>query len=112
MQLWHAGTRSLTFSVTCRAAAIQLHTILAKGLVQYHDIGEDVNAIIATADISGPPILCDSAISLMVHLLHARVTEVPSASLVASQHVIRWLFARWNPCKFPTFILRDPVDCV
>jgi serine-protein kinase ATM len=107
MQLWHVGIRSLTFSVTCRAAAIQLHATLAKGLVQYHDIGEDVNAIIAAADISGPPILCDSAIFLIMHLLHARVTEVPSSSLVASQHVTRWLFARWNPCKFSIFIPND-----
>ncbi|TVY84871.1 Serine/threonine-protein kinase TEL1 [Lachnellula suecica] len=95
--VWHLGARLLTFSTTCRAAALQLHSILAKKLVDYHSIGDDVNAIITAADVSGPAIICDSAISLMTHLLNARVTEAPGASLVTSQHTIRWLFTRWNP---------------
>jgi ataxia telangiectasia mutated family protein len=96
-QLWHVGLRFLTFSSTCRAAALQLHAILAKNLVLYHDIGEAVNAIVTAADFSGPIILCDSSVFLMSHLLHAGITEVPGASLRASHHVLRWLFARWNP---------------
>jgi serine-protein kinase ATM len=95
--LWRAGTRSLTFSTTSRAAALQLHAIVAKNLIQYHDIGEDIETIVASADASGPAVLSDSGLFLMTHLLHARVTEVPGASLAASQHVIRWLFARWDP---------------
>ncbi|KAL5329330.1 hypothetical protein ACEPPN_002841 [Leptodophora sp. 'Broadleaf-Isolate-01'] len=96
-QLWQFGVRSLTFSATCRAAALELHAIIARGLVRYHEIGEDVDAIVTAADISGPVVLCDSSMFLMVDLLHARVTEVPGASLTTAQHVIRWLFARWNP---------------
>lgn len=96
-QLWQIGIRSLTFSATCRPAALQLHAIIARGLVRYHDIGEDVGAIVTSADISGPVVLCDSSIFLMIDLLHARVTEVPGASLTTAQHVIRWLFVRWNP---------------
>jgi hypothetical protein len=71
--------------------------MLAAGLIKYHEVGEDVNVMITAADVSGPVALCDSAISLMMHLLHVRVTEVPGASLLVCQHVIRWLFARWNP---------------
>jgi ataxia telangiectasia mutated family protein len=97
LQLWHIGTRSLTFSTTSRAAAVQLHAIAAQKLVKYHDIGEDVETIVTSADASGPAFLCDSSLFLMNHLLHARITEVPGASLAASQHVIRWLFARWDP---------------
>ncbi|TVY45705.1 Serine/threonine-protein kinase [Lachnellula occidentalis] len=94
---WHLGTRLLTFSNTCRAAALQLHTILAKNLVEYHNVGEDVNSIITAADSSGPVTLSDSAISLIAHMLNVRVTEVPGANLATSNHIIRWLFARWNP---------------
>ncbi len=97
MQFWHIGTRSLTFSGTCRAAAVELHALLSRKLVQYHDISEDINSMVTTADTNGPVALSDSSILLMTHLLHARVTEVPGASLVASLHVIRWLFAKWNP---------------
>ena len=99
--MWHIGCRSLTFPATCRAAAVQLHAILCNSLIQYRDIGEDINAIINSADSSGPALLCDSSALLMSHILHARVTEVPGASLVASQHVIRWLFGRWNPGMLP-----------
>jgi ataxia telangiectasia mutated family protein len=98
VQLWHAGVRALTYTPTCRAASAQLHAMLATGLVQYHDVGEDVEAIITTADISGPAMLCDSSILLMTHLLHVRVTEVPGASLTSCSNTARWLLSRWNPC--------------
>ncbi|TAQ88370.1 hypothetical protein B7494_g3315 [Chlorociboria aeruginascens] len=97
IQSWHTGKRFLTFSATCRAAAVLLHSILARGLVQYHEVGEDVDMMITAADIHGPTVLCEASIQLMIHLLHTRITEVPGASLVACQHVIRWFFARWNP---------------
>ncbi|KAH6680816.1 serine/threonine-protein kinase-like protein tel1 [Halenospora varia] len=97
MSLWHIGTRALTFSGTCRAAALQLHAILARNLLAYREIGEDVSSIITVADASGPVILCDSAIFLMVHLLQVRIAEVPSASLATSHHAIRWMFSRWIP---------------
>ena len=97
--IWHIGARLLTFSSTCRAAALQLHLVLAKKLVLYHDISDDVNAMITAADISGPATICDSAICLMTHLLNTRVTEVPGASLLTSHHTIRWFFTRWNPGK-------------
>ncbi|KAN0098490.1 serine/threonine-protein kinase-like protein tel1 [Hyaloscypha variabilis] len=96
-QHWRVGIRSLTFSATSRAAALELHAIVARNLVPYHDIGEDIETIVTSADASGPAVLSDSGLFLMTHLLHARITEVPGASLAASQHVIRWLFARWDP---------------
>lgn len=71
--------------------------MIAKKLVQYREIGEDVGAMATSADISGPAVLCDSSISLMADVLHCRVTEVPSASLTTAQHIIRWMFARWSP---------------
>ncbi|CAG8973183.1 hypothetical protein HYALB_00008775 [Hymenoscyphus albidus] len=95
--LWDLATRALTFSNTCRAAAVLLHAILARPLLHYHDVDEDISRMVTSADTSGPAIVCDSAIFLMVHLLHARIGELPSSSLSTSQHAVRWLFARWNP---------------
>lgn len=63
--------------------------------------------MITAADVSGPVVLCDSALFLMMHLLHVRVIEVPGASLVACQHVIRWVFARWSPGKAEAFKLSE-----
>lgn len=109
IQLWHIGGRALTFPATCRAAAVQLHSMLAANLVQYQEVGEDVNAMITSADVSGPVALCDSSLILMMHLLHVRVTEVPGASLIVCQHVIRWLFARWNPGTY--IVSLSCIDC-
>lgn len=100
MQLWQLGIRSLTFSATCRSAALELHAIVSRKLVQYQDISEDVGSIVTSADISGPVVLCDSSMFLMNDLLHTRITEVPGASLSTAQHVIRWLFSRWTPGMF------------
>ena len=97
LQLWHIGTRSLTSITTCRAASMALHSLIGLNLVSIREVGEDVNNMVTAADTSGPTLLCDSAIFLMAHLLNARITEVPGASLLTSQHVIRWLFAKWNP---------------
>lgn len=74
-----------------------MHSIVATGFVKYHEVSEDIDTMITSADISGPAILCDSSVFFMMHILHTRVTEVPGASLAASNNVIRWLFARWNP---------------
>ncbi|KAG9234773.1 serine/threonine-protein kinase-like protein tel1 [Amylocarpus encephaloides] len=101
VSLWHIGSRAVTFANTCRAAAIQLHSILARRLLSYQDVGEDIGAMVTSADVSGPVVLCDSAIFLMMHLLHTRIAEVPSAGLKTSQHTVRWLFARWTPADRP-----------
>lgn len=87
-------------SSTCRAAALQLHAILSRQILTYKDVSEDVSAIITSADVSGPVILCDSSIYFMVHLLQTRIREVPSSSLGTSKHTIRWLFAKWDPGKY------------
>lgn len=87
----------VTSSNHCRAACHLLHAILAKDLVKYHDIAEDVTAMITSPEITGPTMLADSTLSLMTHLLHVRNMEVPGASSVASQNVIRWAFTKLNP---------------
>lgn len=105
--IWDLATRALTFSSTCRAAAVLLHAILSRPLLHYHNVDEDISRIVTSADTSGPAVLCDSAIFLMVHLLSARIGEMPSTSLSTSQHSIRWLFAKWNPCKLKFRLLSN-----
>lgn len=107
---WDLATRSLTFSGTCRAAAVLLHAILARPLLHYHNVDEDISRMITSADTSGPAILCDSSVFLMVHLLSVRIGEMPSTSLSTSQHSIRWLFAKWYPCKFKVRPFTQPTN--
>ncbi|EPQ63126.1 hypothetical protein BGT96224_A20136, partial [Blumeria graminis f. sp. tritici 96224] len=99
MQLWRIGIRFLTYTYTCRSASVALHSLLTQKLVLYQDVADDVDSIIRTVEHNGPVTLCDSSISLMVHLLKIRETEVPGAGVATSECILRWFFARWKPAE-------------
>ncbi|KAF6844577.1 phosphatidylinositol 3 (ataxia telangiectasia mutated) [Colletotrichum musicola] len=95
--MWQAAARSVSLPNACRAACVLLHTILEVNLVPYHDVSDEVNSIVTTADVNGPALLVDSAIVLMLHLLFLRNMKLPNASQATCNHIIRWIFLRWNP---------------
>lgn len=101
-QLWHLATRSIGLPGTSRAACVLLHTILEADVLPYHSISEDINNIVTSADVNGPGTLCDASIALMLHVLHIRNSRIPSASQSTCNHIIRWIFLRWNPNE-PTY---------
>ena len=72
-------------------------------MLTYSMISEDIDSIITTADVNGPGILCDTSLALMLHLFHVRTTRLPSASQATCNHVIRWIFLKWNPSMFICF---------
>jgi ataxia telangiectasia mutated family protein len=80
-----------------RAACVLLHSILKANLVPRHELADDVNQIVTTADISGPAVLVDSSLVLMLSLLRLRNNMFPNASQATSNHIIRWVFVRWSP---------------
>ncbi|GJC90958.1 serine/threonine-protein kinase TEL1 [Colletotrichum liriopes] len=95
--VWQVAARAVSLPSTCRAASVLLHTILEKDLVPYHDVSDDINSIVTTADVNGPALLVDSSIILMLHLLTLRNVKLPNASQSTSHHIIRWAFLKWNP---------------
>jgi ataxia telangiectasia mutated family protein len=100
LQLWHLGVRSLTSTSTSRAACFLLHALLAMELVLWHDVSDSVGGLVTGADINGPAILSDTALSLMLHLLHLRNSEVPGASADSTHQVLRWLFRKLEPSRY------------
>jgi len=96
-QIWQIAVRAVSMPGTSRSACVLLHAILETELTSYHSIAEDVNSMVTTADINGPAILTDSSLRLMLHLLQLRNSKLPSASQATSNHVIRWMFLKWNP---------------
>lgn len=96
-QLWQLGVRSLSLPPTSRAACVLLHSILRANLLPRHELADDVNQIVTTADISGPSVLVDSSLILMLSLLRLRNNMFPNASQATSNHIIRWVFVRWSP---------------
>ncbi|KAK1599168.1 phosphatidylinositol 3 [Colletotrichum navitas] len=95
--VWQIAARATSLASTCRAASVLLHTILERELVPYHDISDDINSMVTTADVNGPALLVDSSIILMLHLLALRNVKLPNASQSTSHHIIRWAFLKWNP---------------
>jgi len=100
-QLWQLGVRALSLPPTSRAACVLLHSVLEANLVPRHELADDVNQIVTTADISGPSVLVDSSLVLMLSLLRLRNNMFPNASQATSNHIIRWVFVRWSPGKLP-----------
>ncbi|EFQ24914.1 phosphatidylinositol 3 [Colletotrichum graminicola] len=95
--VWQIAARAISLASTCRAASVLLHTILEREIVPYHDIADDINSMVTTADVNGPALLVDSSIILMLHLLALRNVKLPNASQSTSHHIIRWTFLKWNP---------------
>lgn len=62
-----------------------------------HEVMDSINIIITNSDISGPAVLVDSSLVLMLHLLGIRNASSPNASQATSNHIIRWVFVKWNP---------------
>ncbi|KAL7930004.1 hypothetical protein V8C35DRAFT_313835 [Trichoderma chlorosporum] len=115
-QIWHSAARSVSLPATSRAACFLVHSIIETDTLPYHNISDDINSMITTADINGPGVLCDTSLALMSHLLHVRNSKLPSASHSTSSFIIRWAFLRWNPSElsyasFQSAHLR-PVDFV
>lgn len=98
-QSWQVATRSISIAGTCRASSLLLHSILVNDLLPYRDIADDVNTIITTADTNGPAVILDSSLLLMTKLLHLLNYQLPSASYTTCNHVVRWIFLRWDPGK-------------
>ncbi|ETS76781.1 hypothetical protein PFICI_12168 [Pestalotiopsis fici W106-1] len=102
-QLWYMAARNLSISATCRASSVLLSAIVSNDLLSYHEISDDINNIITAADVSGPSVVVDSSVILMTKLLQIRNYRLPSASHATCNHVIRWLFLRWDPAD-PIFV--------
>ena len=105
--IWQLATRSVSLPSTSRAACALLHYIMKSALVPVRDTLDDVNQIITTADSSGPAVLTDSSLNLMLSMLRLRNVMFPNASQSTSNHVIRWVFIRWRPseCEELAFLL-------
>ncbi|RYP67295.1 hypothetical protein DL771_007313 [Monosporascus sp. 5C6A] len=96
-QSWQFAARSVSMTGTCRASSLLLYSVLTNDLLPYRDIADDVNAMITTADVNGPAVVVDSSLLFMTKLLHLLNYQLPSASYATCNHVVRWMFLRWDP---------------
>ena len=98
-QIWQLGMRLVSMPSTSRAACALLHAIMKAALITSRDVADDINQIVTTADISGPAVIVDSSLNLMLSMLQARNTLFPNTSQSTCSLIIRWIFVKWNPGK-------------
>ncbi|KAK0711501.1 hypothetical protein B0H67DRAFT_491184 [Lasiosphaeris hirsuta] len=98
-QIWQLGVRSLSLPLTCRAACVLLNFMLKANILVKHELADDLNLIITTADVSGPAVLVDASLVLMLSLLRLRNIVLPNASQATANHIIRWVFVKWSPAE-------------
>ena len=55
---------NVTSSVACRAACHVMGAVLDTGLVDFADITELVDGMVASADMNGPAVFADSSVTL------------------------------------------------
>ena len=112
-QAWQIGLRSIGLAGTSRTACVLLTCILEANLIPKHDIIDDINLVITNSDISGPAVLVDSSLVLMLHLFGVRNTNSPNAVQATSSHITRWLFSKWNPGKAHDIgVVQGEANCV
>ncbi|KAI6359908.1 hypothetical protein MCOR25_006898 [Pyricularia grisea] len=96
-QAWQVAVRSVSHQGTSRAASFLLYSILKSDILAQHETADSITTMVTTADISGPAVVADSSLILMLYLLHLRNTMLPGAGQITCNHVIRWVFSKWNP---------------
>ncbi|KAI0887192.1 uncharacterized protein GGS22DRAFT_186027 [Annulohypoxylon maeteangense] len=96
-QVWQLAVRAVSMTASCRASSVLLHYIINHDLVPYRDIADDINSMVMSSDVNGPAVAVDSSLILMTALLNLRNIQVPSASYATCNHVVRWMFFRWDP---------------
>ncbi|KAK4232048.1 Serine/threonine-protein kinase tel1 [Podospora fimiseda] len=98
-QLWQLGVRLVSQGSISRACCVFLDSVIKTSLIPRHEVADDVERIITIADISGPAILVDSSLNLMMNLLRLRNAMSPNASQATANHIVRWAFIKWNPAE-------------
>ncbi|KAI6434745.1 hypothetical protein MCOR24_000908 [Pyricularia oryzae] len=99
-QAWQVAVRSVSHQGTSRAASFLLYSILKSDILALHETADSITTMVTAADISGPAVVADSSLILMLHLLHLRNTMLPGAGQITCNHVIRWVFSKWNPSTY------------
>lgn len=73
--------------------------LLNKEHVQYKDVVNTVDLMIASVDLNGPIDCVDSACTLWSVILLLRGRENLGLVFETSEHILRWLCRRWRPSR-------------
>jgi ataxia telangiectasia mutated family protein len=98
--MWQLACRSITSASTCRAACGVLCIILRVKLVPVALVSELFQSLAVAFELSGPNILCDTAVEFVRLTMTQSISALPSSATTISNSIIGWLIHRWLPSKF------------
>lgn len=98
--LWQLACRSMTNASTCRAACAVLCMILRIRLVPVTLASDLFQSLTVAFELSGPNVLCDTALEFVRLTMVQAVSTLPSSALVLGNSMIGWLLRRWLPSNF------------
>lgn len=98
--LWQVSCRSITSPSTCRAACGVLCIMLRFRLIPQAVASELYQSLAVAFELSGPHILCDTALALVQTIMRDSVSIHPSSAPIIANSAIGWLLRRWVPSKF------------
>ncbi|MCJ1313627.1 Serine/threonine-protein kinase tel1 [Agyrium rufum] len=99
-EIWQVTSRRISNPSVSRTACHLLVLLLRLRIVTPTDVADTVEAILASADLNGPALLCDSSIELWCSLIDLKARSSPVSIFETSQRVITWLLTRWKPSKY------------
>jgi ataxia telangiectasia mutated family protein len=98
--LWQLACRSMTSASTCRTACGVLCIILRVKLIPVTLVSELFQSLAVAFELSGPNILCDTAVEFLRLTMAQSILTLPSSAPSISDGIIGWLLRRWLPSKF------------
>lgn len=100
ISIWHLACRSVVNASTCRAACGVLCMTLRLQLIPTALVSDLYQSLAAAFELSGPNILCDTAVELAQFAMTHSMAILPSSATTIASSVMGWLLRRWLPSKF------------
>lgn len=98
--IWNIATRASTNTVTCRAACHLLCTLINLRLVSDTLMTDLVHSICVSTDLSGPSMLADSTVRLVLSLCRFSRRAGLAFSPSLEEGALRWLMRHFAPSRF------------
>lgn len=98
--LWQVAIRGMTSVSTGRAACHLLHLMVRLRLVSQTALSELLQSFATAIELSGPALICDSALQLLNASLECATAVIPRSANALTENVIGWLVRRWTPSRF------------
>jgi ataxia telangiectasia mutated family protein len=98
--IWQIACRSMTSASTCRAACAVLCMVIRVKLIPSALVSELFQSLAVAFELSGPNILCDTAVEFGRLTMAQSIMLLPSSAPTIGNSIIGWLLRRWTPSKF------------